>query len=186
MPDSNKEKRDLANGILGIIGGIGSLADLAYPGVGTGIRMASTGVGAVVAYSLPDEASAAPTDLKPAQLEGLLIQDEADPHVYHIVGGRKHWITSPEIMTKRYGSSLLNGRWVGVHYVTAQVVSQFADGPPETETEIPRPPPAKTPEPPRERTPEPIDEDVASPLPRVRDRARAFDAPTFGRTREEE
>lgn len=187
MPDSNKEKRDLATGILNIIGGIGSLADLAYPGVGTGIRMAATGTDTIVKAALPDETGYTPGTLTPAQLEGLLIQAEPAPHVYLIEGGKKRWVSSEAVMRGRFKGELVAGRWNNVHYVTQAVASQFPDGAPVNEATPSPPAAARVAEAPRE--PEMTRQDRATEPQQaresVRTRARAFDAPTFGNRNEE-
>lgn len=195
MADSNKDKRDLASGILGVIGGIGSLADLVYPGVGTGIRMAATGTNSIVAAALPDEAGTTPSNLTPAQLEGLLVQAEPAPQVYQIVNGTKRWISSEAIMRNRFRGELVGGRWNNVHYVSPAVVAQFPDGAPITEVSPPAPSsPAVAETRPTEpaqaarRSEAASDSESAQSATRGQkmSRARAFDAPTFGRSSDED
>ena len=197
--ESNKDKRNLADGILKTIGGFGSLADLAYPGVGTGIRMGATGIDQIVAASLPDDAGE-PRPPTRADLEGKLIQaDSGDPRVFHIVRGKKQWIADPALMTSRYGSSLMAGRWTGVYYVSSDVVNSFADGPkedgsssPETEQKTPTPSGTQT-SPDVAAAIEALlarsnsgivpPKDMTAASSKKKSRARLFDAPTFGKSK---
>jgi hypothetical protein len=104
-------------------------------------------------------------------------------------------------MASRYGSQLVQGRWTGVYYVPADVIAKFPDGPQET-ADAPPPVASATQQPAAQQpatpaaaqliTAQPAATALSAALAKLttagapQSRARAFDAPTFGKANSDE
>lgn len=79
----------------------------------------------------PSAVGAAPAPQVGSQYEGAFLQaNNGDPHVWHIVNGRKQWVMSPDTMA-RYGKTIQGGAWTGVALVSQSVIDSFPTGPNE-------------------------------------------------------
>ena len=74
---------------------------------------------------VPPPGQAAP-QAPPSPYEGQLLRGDGDQKVYHVAGGKKHWIVTEAVLKQRGYS------WNQVRVMPLSVVMSIPDGPPET------------------------------------------------------